>query len=373
MESQLISIIGKIYDAGERDDWNNTLNEIADFCQAEAANIHVFRPRSGAASVLSPRSDPELIAGFFENDLGRLDPTYPATIAAPVGHTISLADSGIEEFLSSPFYNEFWKLYGHGAERLRTNVMANADVQIGFAISPYAQCDELTPHNIETYRAVLPHVQRAFEMRWRMQRLEMQAVRAGQAKANSGTIVTNGSGRVLFADPATEAILAGNVSLRIREGQVEGINPFVTDRICQLIRSCQDPGDGLQLRGGHLVLSDQAGAELDVSIISMPAEMHDFTLSIAGDGRPAAMLIVQDQERSRQAALRDLQQSFGLTRAEAIVAFKCLKGSSRKAMAEELGLSESTVRSHLSAIFAKTGVKRRAQLVQLLFSRGFVD
>jgi DNA-binding CsgD family transcriptional regulator len=61
-----------------------------------------------------------------------------------------------------------------------------------------------------------------------------------------------------------------------------------------------------------------------------------------------------------------LRRRHGLTLAEANVALEILKGDGRKAVAARLGISITTVRTHLSHIFEKTGVRRQAELVRLL-------
>jgi DNA-binding NarL/FixJ family response regulator len=47
-------------------------------------------------------------------------------------------------------------------------------------------------------------------------------------------------------------------------------------------------------------------------------------------------------------------------------------GSSNKAIAAQLGLSENTVKTHLSHIFAKLGVQSRAEAVSVALQRGLL-
>jgi DNA-binding CsgD family transcriptional regulator len=63
---------------------------------------------------------------------------------------------------------------------------------------------------------------------------------------------------------------------------------------------------------------------------------------------------------------RYLQARFRLTPAEAAFATEIIKGDGKKAAAQRRGISFTTARSHLSSIFAKTGVRRQAELVRLL-------
>ena len=85
--------------------------------------------------------------------------------------------------------------------------------------------------------------------------------------------------------------------------------------------------------------------------------------------RPAAMLFVSDSERASNPTAERLQRTFGLTRAEAAVAVELLNGHGLKAAAA-LGIAPVTARTHLTAIFGKTGTHRQAELVRVLLQHG---
>ena len=61
-----------------------------------------------------------------------------------------------------------------------------------------------------------------------------------------------------------------------------------------------------------------------------------------------------------------LRERFGLTHAEARVAVRVGRGDAPKHVAAELAVSYYTVRAQLREIFAKTGVRRQAQLAELV-------
>ena len=63
------------------------------------------------------------------------------------------------------------------------------------------------------------------------------------------------------------------------------------------------------------------------------------------------------------------QKRYGLTPTEARIALFIAEGGSVAAFAERAGISPGTVRTHLKAIFEKTGVSRQASLAALLRTR----
>ena len=78
----------------------------------------------------------------------------------------------------------------------------------------------------------------------------------------------------------------------------------------------------------------------------------------------------QEKKKDRMEAGAGSCQFFlelGLTRREAEVALQICKGISNKEIAMELHISETTVKKHVSNIFDKLGVKRREEIMGLLF------
>ncbi|RAK63363.1 helix-turn-helix transcriptional regulator [Phenylobacterium kunshanense] len=63
---------------------------------------------------------------------------------------------------------------------------------------------------------------------------------------------------------------------------------------------------------------------------------------------------------------RQLRDGWSLSRQEARVALHLIDGGTVATCAAEFSVAESTIRTHLKAIFAKTGRNRQAQLGSLL-------
>lgn len=77
--------------------------------------------------------------------------------------------------------------------------------------------------------------------------------------------------------------------------------------------------------------------------------------------------VVLEPARPHTAAVA-LLAAYGLTRREAEVATRVLRGESNRAVAGALHLSEHTVHDHTKAIFDKTGVRSRGELAGLLLA-----
>ena len=63
-----------------------------------------------------------------------------------------------------------------------------------------------------------------------------------------------------------------------------------------------------------------------------------------------------------------LRRIYGLTRMEAEVASRVVRGMDLSEIAETLGITIHTVRGHLKQLFAKTNTHRQAELVRLILA-----
>jgi DNA-binding NarL/FixJ family response regulator len=102
------------------------------------------------------------------------------------------------------------------------------------------------------------------------------------------------------------------------------------------------------------------------------AEPDDLTRAIRALMRGGAALEPKVAARVLGHLSED-EPSEGLSERELEVLRLLPSGSSNKAIAVQLGLSENTVKTHLSHIFAKLGVQSRAEAVSAAVQRGLLS
>jgi two-component system nitrate/nitrite response regulator NarL len=106
-----------------------------------------------------------------------------------------------------------------------------------------------------------------------------------------------------------------------------------------------------------------------------PEALLDALQTIAGGGiyLPAAVLAGIDApaDSSPASPLRDIVQAFpALTQRQSEVLCSALRGLPNKLIARELGISDGTVKTHLSVIFRELGVQSRTEAVYVAARRG---
>ncbi len=130
--------------------------------------------------------------------------------------------------------------------------------------------------------------------------------------------------------------------------------------------STQQVIEALQIGARGIVLKDALADHLTSAIRSV----------IGGDywigGRRVVNLVGALHELMQQAAAPD-RKTFGLTPREMEVVGCIVEGCSNRDIAKQFGLSEETVKRHLSNIFDKTGVSTRLELAMFAIAHHLVE
>lgn len=82
--------------------------------------------------------------------------------------------------------------------------------------------------------------------------------------------------------------------------------------------------------------------------------------------RPEVLVLISSPRQRHAPGARDFSELFGLTAAEARLAKGLASGLDLTEYASRAAVSKETVRTQLKAVFAKTGVRRQADLVRVL-------
>jgi DNA-binding CsgD family transcriptional regulator len=90
------------------------------------------------------------------------------------------------------------------------------------------------------------------------------------------------------------------------------------------------------------------------------------------NGSPAALLLLEDLAAAPALHADVCKTVFGLTPAETRVAMRIVDGRSAPGIAQDLGLSTLTVRTHIKHIFKKIGVRSQSQLMSSLCRIAFL-
>lgn len=218
---------------------------------------------------------------------------------------------------------------------------------------------DYAPEDFAALERVAGHLMRAFRLAERLERCRHAAAVASEAlgRFDAACMVVNAAGRMVIGNARAVEVLAGPGSA-LRTASDRLVPAQAGDRrvwkaFLAQIGEGSVPG-GLSL--GH------PERPLRLTATALAPEMQERLGLVAPE--PMALILLGTFPVAPPDAAT-LAAVFGLTPAEAAVAAGIAAGERPADCARRLGRSLNTVRTHLKSVFAKTGVRRQAELVQL--------
>ncbi|HEV2568467.1 helix-turn-helix transcriptional regulator [Sphingomonas sp.] len=350
-------LIGGIYDAAlDSRLWSQTLLDITEAMNAGQSSLSVTDPLN-SLSLVAPFWDESCRRSFIEHYRHQFSlRTWAAHV--PPGRTFTYGDlTDIEWFQSTAFYNEWWAPQNSGAGSLGVKLVADGRVNVLLTSHSRRGQDAFETSERENFEALVPHLIRAVAIQRKLQIAGLRS-RSGLSRADAELAIVDRGARIL---DASETVLQRLSALSLLSAD-RGLGKVVTvDGVLEELVQ----GAVRHMSGGHVDVRSAGGGTVRITVVPCRESEACDMRSLSVD-RPAALLWISVPEELDRTRRELLAKTYGLTPTEALVAVEAAKGDSRAAMAARLGVRETTVRAHLTAIFGKTGVRRRAELVRLV-------
>jgi DNA-binding CsgD family transcriptional regulator len=229
-----------------------------------------------------------------------------------------------------------------------------------------SQPDAFEREHVDALRQLWPHLQRAIQTYWVLQKArttDQAAHQALDALAYPVWILRAGL-EIDFANQAARSWMAAPRGRLVAGGPGNGRLLAIGDLDTAALRLALAQ---VQTTGGCLLAAALAdGPHLRRALLRVAAVPRNSPYAVAWPAA-TALVVLHPPPGPEEAALwhRHLARRFGLTATESRVLAAIGASQSPDEIAADLGVSVTTVRSHLARLFDKTGCRRQVDLVRL--------
>jgi DNA-binding CsgD family transcriptional regulator len=363
---ELSAVIGEIYDAAiDPSLWQKTLGSICAYVGGYSAALfwHDVALRNAQALYLF-NDDPSFTKLYFEKYLP-MDPFFPASNFVETGVVHGSRDIVPQaELEQTRFYKEWIAPQGI-ADAIAVNLENGVTRSSLIAIRSHVTSGVLDEAARQRLAAVAPHLQRAVAIG----RL------FDQSKATAGVLtetldhleaavfLVGADGTISFSNDPAKTMLRDGRLVHEQDNAFRAAIPKIDGILREIFASAEKGDTSVAIRGVAVRLTDNSQEPWFAHVLPLTSGNRKQ----AGLAHAAvAAVFVRKTAPDAPPPLQSIARLYKLTASEIRVLDAVLKVTGIKAMAEILGISQATVRTHLHNVFLKTGTGRQSELVKLV-------
>jgi DNA-binding CsgD family transcriptional regulator/PAS domain-containing protein len=365
IDEQLSVLIGDIYDAVlDPTQRLDVLDKIASFTGGQSGGVLSKHSLSNAENLYCYiGADPDSLRVYSES-YPKLDPTADSPCFG-VEQVVSTADLvPYEEFRRGRFYREWARPLGW--VDVASAVIEKSPTSCTFLSVVRHEANGLVDDEMRRRMTlVLPHVRRAL--------LIGKTIHHKQAETacfsdildglSAGMILVDANGRVVHANAAGNAIIEAADFLRSVCGRLVVSNPPINAALREILSAANAGDAALGVKGIALPLTAHDGERYVAHVLPLTSGARRVACLATN---AVAALFIRKTTLEAFAPPEVIGEMYKLTPTELRVLLAIVDIGGVPEVAAALGVAVTTIKTHLSRLFEKTGVARQADLVKLV-------
>jgi DNA-binding CsgD family transcriptional regulator len=215
------------------------------------------------------------------------------------------------------------------------------------------------------FEVVVPHVRRALLIGKviDLPKVEAAAFADMLDGLSVGLFLVGAGGRIVYANASGHALAREGGCLSAHGGRLRAADPDADHSLRHIFSAAEGGDPSVGVKGIAVPLKSRDGERYVAHVLPLTAGARRKT----GTSYAAvAAVFVRKAELDLQSPFEAIAQDFQLTPAELRVLFAIVDVGGVPEVAPVLGISETTVKTHLQRLFEKTMTRRQADLVKLV-------
>src|SRR5215468_1267232 len=366
---QIPSLIGDIYDAAlDPSRWTSVLQKTRDVVGGSAAAVFSKDAHSKSLNVhyhcggIDPRYQ-RLYVEKYE----KLDPSTTAHVLGEIEETIATADfMALDDLQDTRFYQEWGRPQGlvDFAAAVLDKTATGAILFGVFRQSRHGVVDDDTRWRM---RQIVPHIRRAMLIGKALEfkTAEADAFAETLDGLSAGMFLVDQDGRIIHANASGHALLGEGAALYKASDRMRPTDAAAARALKEIVAAASKADHAAGIKGIAVSLTGRDGE---------PYTAHVLPLSTGARRRvqahysAVAAVFIRKAEIETPSPPEVIAKHYQLTPTELRVLLAIVEIGGVRETSDALGVSESTVKTHLHRVFSKTGTSRQADLVKLVAS-----
>ncbi len=346
----------------EEKPWQQFLVLLGQAVAGKYATLILRTPRKGdSGMVINAEIDSEEVYNLYNEIYFAFDPF----VDLPPGQVMTVDEfMPIEEYRASNYYKQYVITSGIG-HIIGADICDELGNSARLRISRADGVENFGDDERQLCQMLLPHLQQAIRLHAHIARIESEKqLYAGAVDQFSmGTIILDESAQIRSSNQAAQSMLDEGGLFRLEDNELRVGNRSQHRQFATVLEEVMEAHLQSDASLVKVFRLDQRDGTAGIGILLRPLPLVDAS---DGSRNPAVVVFISNPAQSRGAKRDVLMELFGFTPSEATLALQLAKGLTLDEASEVLSISRNTAKSHLSAIFSKTGVTRQTKLIQLI-------
>ncbi len=364
-QQQVLGLVDLLYEAAVAPStWPRFLQELTATVGAETATLALHDVKHHAGQTLWQFGvDPEY-ARLYEHYAHQNVYMIAAAPHLKTGFIHRGEDAVSDhEVMRTEFFNDYMKRIGT-LHNVGCCILQERSLSAMLVVNRRIGRTSFSAAEMALLRTLLPHLQRATLVQQRLEGAELQSRTALDAldRLPIGIFLLNQSGSVVFQNATASAILSDGDGLKLHR---EGLAAAIPAETAALRRLVGRVSGERSLRCTEIVLQiSRPSGRRGFLVVAAPAP-----IAVRGampSDVPRTILFVSDPEHGVDTPSELLTHLYGLTPTEAHIAVLLAQGLRSDTIAETIGITLSTARTHVKRILSKTDTGTQSALVRII-------
>jgi len=365
---QLSALIGEIYDAAlDPALWPQVLPKSAQFVGGRAASLFSKDAASKSGDVAYDCGiDPYYRQLYFDKYI-KLDPLTIGHFFAEVEQPVAVADiMSYDEFLETRAYQEWGRPQGL-VDVLNVALDKTATSAAMYCVFRHARDGRVDEQMRRRMRLIVPHLRRAVLIGKviDLKTAEADSLADSVDGISAAMFLVDASTRIVYANASGHAMLAQGSVLRAVGGKLLTKDASAEQALNEVCAMAERGDAAVGAKGIAIPLTAIEGTRYVAHVLPLTSGARRRA---GATYAAAAAVFVHKAALDTPSPQEVIAKLYKLRPTELRVLVAIMQVGGVSEVAETLGIAESTVRTHLLRLFAKTGAKRQSDLIKLVAS-----